>query len=650
MVIRILATTAVLLGVVASSALAVGSPTTSSISSSKNPSNAGDNVTFSVTVKGALPPPLGFVQFFDGASPLGGPQALSPDFSGTCPFCLPTNHSSASVSTSGLSVGTHTISVAYAGTDVPSGDSLQQKVNGAQSSTSVSSSTNPSVYGQNVTFTAAVTKPGGTPSGSVQFQADGQDLGGPQPVDGSGHASVDTSTLAAGNHSITATFTSSDPNTLNSSGSLAGGQTVNAASTTTGVTSSRNPSEQGQAVTFTATISTNAPGSGTPTGTVQFRDNGTDLGAPQNVDGSGKASITTSDLTVGPHTISATYTSNSANFSGSSGSMNQTVDRARTNLAYTGATSADFHDSATLSAKLTRQDDGSPVAGKSIHFTMASESCDGTTDSSGVASCAITPQETSGDYTVKSSFAGDANYQPSSDSKAFTVTREETTLTYTGDTVIMNGGTAHASALLQEDGSAPSIAGRSVTFTLGSGTGAQSCTALTDSAGRAACDIGPVSQPLGPGTIKAVFAQDAYYLASSTSVQTIVFAFPSRGAFAIGDRNAAPGASVTFFGAQWSKDNSLSGGPAPSAFKGFVTSPGNPPRCGDTFTTDPGNSGSPPATVPSFMGTLVTSKVTQTGSTIRGDIRQIVVVRTSSYGPSPGQGGTGTVVAVVCRA
>jgi hypothetical protein len=214
--------------------------------------------------------------------------------------------------------------------------------------------------------------------------------------------------------------------------------------------------------------------------------------------------------------------------------------------------------------------------------------------------------------------------------------------------VILNGGTLHASGVLTEDDGAPAIAGRSVTFTLGSGATAQSCTGLTDATGRAACDIAGVAQPLGAGTITSEFAQDAFYLASSDSDSAIVYAFPSRGAFAVGDLGSAPGASVTFFGAQWGSANSLSGGAAPSAFKGFATTPGNPPSCGGGFVADPGNSGGPPATVPSYMGTLVTSKVTKSGSNITGTVTHLVVVKTSSYGPSPGAGGKGTVVAVIC--
>ncbi len=57
--------------------------------------------------------------------------------------------------------------------------------------------------------------------------------------------------------------------------------------------------------------------------------------------------------------------------------------------------------------------------------------------------------------------------------------------------------------------------------------------------------------------------------------------------------------------------------------------------------------GAPPANVPSYMGTIATSSLTKSGSTITADRTQIVVVRTDGYG-SLGQGGTGTVVAIVC--
>jgi hypothetical protein len=119
----------------------------------------------------------------------------------------------------------------------------------------------------------------------------------------------------------------------------------------------------------------------------------------------------------------------------------------------------------------------------------------------------------------------------------------------------------------------------------------------------------------------------------------------------LGDQSAAVGSSVEFWGAQWSTLNSLSGGAAPAAFKGFAQSlSSEPPKCGITWTTPSGGSSAPPATIPSYMGVLVTPSVGKAGSTISGSAPRIVVVKTDpGYGPNPGTAGTGTVVATFCH-
>ena len=115
----------------------------------------------------------------------------------------------------------------------------------------------------------------------------------------------------------------------------------------------------------------------------------------------------------------------------------------------------------------------------------------------------------------------------------------------------------------------------------------------------------------------------------------------------IGDGNAIPGDTVTFWGAQWAKDNTLSGGAAPDSFKGFTDNV--PASCGGHWTSRPGNSSHPPDTVPQFMAVIASSTITKSGSTVTGDVPKIVIVRTNpGYGASPGHAGTGTVVAVVC--
>ena len=631
-------------------ASATGATTACALFSSNNPSNFGENVSLSLFVRvSTFPGPIGGVFFFDGVVPLNIlPKILTPDGYGLV------DHSTVSLDTSSLSPGTHVISALF----VPLGAfpcppstpvALVQVVKSAQSTTVLTSSVNPTVFGQSTTFTATVTKPGGgTPTGTVQFSVGGSPFNSAQSVNASGVASISTAALTVGPHTVTASFASDNPATLNSDATLAGGQQVNPAATTTGITSSKNPAEFGAPVTFTANVSVNAPGAGTPIGAVHFQDNGADLGTPV-LDGTGQATVTTSSLTVGSHTINAVYQPADGNFLTSSTSLTQAVERARTALTYSGASTGDYHDLVSASATLTRLDDGTPVTGQAVTLTVGAQTCTTHTDTLGVAQCTIRVEDPAGTTTATASFAGDVNYQPSNTTTPFTVTREQTAIVYNGDTVILNGNTLHASAVLSEADSTPYpiLTGRVVVFTLGTGSTAQTCTALTDVSGLAACNISPVAQTLGPTTITANFAQDAYYLASSTTHDVIIYAFPTKGAFAISTSRSAIGSQVTYFGAQWSSANPLSSGSAPNSFKGFITAPGTPPACGGSFTTAPGNSGAPPATVPTYMGTIATSTVTQNGPTITGDRTQIVVIHTDGYG-SLGNGGTGTVVAIVC--
>jgi hypothetical protein len=130
------------------------------------------------------------VQFFDGSSSLG--TAI---LSG----------GSAQLSTSSLAGGSHSITATYSGNANYSGSTspaLTQTVNQASTTISVSSSPNPSTYGQSVTFTGAVSPAGAT--GTVQF-FDGPSSLGTATLSG-GTAQLSTSSLAVGSHSITTTY------------------------------------------------------------------------------------------------------------------------------------------------------------------------------------------------------------------------------------------------------------------------------------------------------------------------------------------------------------------------------------------------------------------------------------------------------------
>jgi hypothetical protein len=128
------------------------------------------------------------------------------------------------------------------------------------------------------------------------------------------------------------------------------------------------------------------------------------------------------------------------------------------------------------------------------------------------------------------------------------------------------------------------------------------------------------------------------------------FQFPAGGLFVVGNlANLTGGSTVTFWSSQWTQNNPLSGGAAPNAFKGFEDGNGTP-SCGGTWTSKPGNSSSPPATVPTYMGVIVSSSITKNGSSISGNVKKIIVIKTNpGYGPAPGKIGTGTVVAIICQ-
>jgi hypothetical protein len=154
----------------------------------------------------------------------------------------------------------------------------------------------------------------------------------------------------------------------------------------------------------------------------------------------------------------------------------------------------------------------------------------------------------------------------------------------------------------------------------------------------------------GTDTLRATVTNIAGSIPSNTVTVTWVPFAPGGGAFVISDLKDVSGGSVYWWGAQWWKQDHLSTGLAPAAFKGFELS--NPsPWCGQTWTTRPGNSPHPPKAVPagSVMAVIVAKHITKNGPVISGDIVHIVLVRTNpGYGPNPGHPGTGTIVATLC--
>lgn len=371
--------------------------TTSALTSSVAPSAFGQSVTFTAAVDSAIgAPPIGNVQFqIDGTNT----QLVAVDASGKATY-----------TTSALAVGSHTVKATY-GAQAPftsSNASVTQVVNQASSTTTLTSSANPSVATKSVTFTAAIAVPApgvATPTGTVTFY-DGAATLGTGTVDGSGKATITTTSLGVGTHSITATY-GGDAN-VNASTSSAVSQVINANGAQISLTSTANPSARGANLTFTSTV-TPVGVTATPTGTVTFKDGTTTLGTGTLT--AGATTFSTTTLGGGSHTISATY-GGDANFSGGEvASLVQTIDPTTTttvlaatpNPATTGA-------AVTLTANVAS---GVGAPGGEVTFLEGTTTLGTGTLTAGAASF-VTSSLGEGSHTVHAEYAGNADYVASS--------------------------------------------------------------------------------------------------------------------------------------------------------------------------------------------------------------------------------------------
>jgi hypothetical protein len=297
-----------------------------SLATSGSPSTAGQSVTFTASVA-AVPPatgtPTGTVAFTDGVSAIAGCSAQ------------PISAGTATCTTSSLTVGSHTVTATYGGDTnfQTSSNTVIQAVHGT-TTTAITTSVSPSVVGQSVTLTASVlvTAPGtGSPTGTVVFKNGVAAITGcsAQPIS-SGSATCVTTSLPLGPHSLTAVY-SGDTNFLTStSGPVA--ETVGQAATNIVVTSDTDPAVAGQTVTFSASILVTPPGSGSPTvptGVVAFKNGGVTIsGCSAQVLSSATASCTTSALTVGTQSITASYNGDANFLAASSSAFTELVTQA----------------------------------------------------------------------------------------------------------------------------------------------------------------------------------------------------------------------------------------------------------------------------------------------------------------------------------
>ena len=311
---------------------------------------------------------------------------------------------------------------------------MLQTVSTASTTTTVTSSSNPSVFGQSVTVTATVTAGSGTfdNGGTVTFSDGGTSLGTTSLSSGGMATITDAALTVAGSpHSITASY-SGDTNFTGSSGSVL--QTVNTASTSTSVTSSTTASVFGQSVTVTATVSPQFTGSFDNGGTVTFSDGSTSLGTAGL--SSGQTTLSSVFTTVATHTITASY-SGDTNFTGSSGSVLQIVNKASTTTAVSASNNPSvFGQSVTFTATVGITSPGAGTPSGTVTFSDGSTSLGTAGLSSGQATFTAPSSviNTVATHSITAVYGGDANSMSSTSDTLFqTINRAVTMTTLTSN-------------------------------------------------------------------------------------------------------------------------------------------------------------------------------------------------------------------------
>ena len=320
---------------------------------------------------------------------------------------------SASFTAKALPTGLDAITAVYNGATnftTSTSAALSQSVNQAGTTSVVTSATNPSVFGQSVTFTATVTAvaPGsGTPTGSITF-LDGSTTLGTATLSG-GKATFKTTALAAGPHTITVSY-SGDGNFVKST-SAPLTQTVNHAATSSKVISSANPSVFGESVTFTATVKAVAPENGTPTGTVSFLDGSTTLGTGTLSGGTATFSIST--LAAAAHSITVVYGGDTNFLTSTSSILTQTVKQAATTSSVSSSANPSVSGQAvTFTATIAPVSPGGGTPTGTVNFDDGSTVLGTITLTNGTASF-TTSSLAVGTHSIKAVYAGDTNFKAS---------------------------------------------------------------------------------------------------------------------------------------------------------------------------------------------------------------------------------------------
>jgi large repetitive protein len=427
----------------------VNAITSTAVTSSQNPSPNGASVTFTATVTSGSPATavtLGKVSFKTGGTSCANASDLQAgedlDQNGQVTFA-----------TSTLAIGAHVIRACYGGATgfALSEGEVTQQVNNTATVIVLTSSDNPSVTGQSVTFNANVTNNSNpVTTGKLTFKRGGTECSDATVVQN------ETTPNNLGKVTYTTSFSASEsPITIRacyggsttpllSASEAALPQNVDKATTNTTIGSSAATSVLSQPVTFTITVSVVSPGAGAPTGSVTFEQGGTACGNGTNVLatktlGGGQATFATSSLAVGAHTIRGCY-AETTNFKGSNNSTTQTVNKAPTSTAIeSDASTSVFSQEVTFKITVSPLSPAVATPTGNVTFEKGGTACGNGTDMlatkalSGGEATFATSSLAVGAHTIRGCYAETANFEGSVNSMTQTVNKAPTSTAIESD-------------------------------------------------------------------------------------------------------------------------------------------------------------------------------------------------------------------------
>ncbi|HEY5112455.1 MAG TPA: MBG domain-containing protein, partial [Acidimicrobiales bacterium] len=216
------------------------------------------------------------------------------------------------------------------------------------------------------------------------------------------------------------------------------------------------------------------------------------------------------------------------------------------------------------------------------------------------------------------------------------ITQMPTTLVITSSPTLLNG-VVTVTASVTENLTGNPVNGGTVTFT----AGASSATA--NAPGFSA----QLTLVNGVYTLNAVFGADSNYVGSSSSQTLYAYQASNFVVWGANSGGVKIGADLNFWGSQWSKQVTGGSYGAGASFKGFASSVNSVAK---TWSTAPGNSSVPPTSVAQYIGVIVTTNATKSGSTISGNIAEIVILKVDNpagYSNNPGHPASGVVQSIV---